>query len=87
MWRVFGVIGLVTVKKTHLLRRVGAQNAETYGILLAQILQAGRWNQSVLCQAYFTYLPRQFMRIVAGFSVTPGDYFLARVVQELPTVL
>ena len=86
-WRVFGVVGLSTAKKTHLPRRVGAQDAETYGASLAQISQAGRWNQSVLCQAYLTHLPRQLMRIVAGFSESPGDYFLARAVHDPPTAL
>ncbi|KAM4062021.1 centromere DNA-binding protein complex CBF3 subunit [Hirsutella rhossiliensis] len=66
---------------------VGAQDAETHGTSLAQISQAGRWNQSVLCQAYLTHLPRQFMRIVAGFSASPGDYFLARAAHEPPYVL
>jgi hypothetical protein len=86
-WRVFGAIGLSAAKKTHLPRRVGAQDAETHGTSLAQISQAGRWNQSVLCQAYLTHLPRQFMRVVAGFSGTPGDYFLARAVVDPPTTL
>ena len=86
-WRVFGAVGLTTAKKTHLPRRVGAQEAETYGTSLAQISQAGRWNQSVLCQAYLTHLPRQFMRIVAGFSATQGDYFLPRAVYEPPVAL
>lgn len=86
-WRVFGAVGLATAKKTHLPRRVGAQDAETHGTSLAQISQAGRWNQSVLCQAYLTHLPRQFMRIVAGFSSTPGDYFLPRAACEPPAAL
>jgi hypothetical protein len=43
-WRIFGAAGLVSSKKTHLPRRVGAQDAETYGSSLAQISQAGRWN-------------------------------------------
>ncbi|XP_044722101.1 centromere DNA-binding protein complex CBF3 subunit [Hirsutella rhossiliensis] len=71
-WRIFGAAGLIASKKTHLPRRVGAQDAETHGTSLAQISQAGRWNQSVLCQAYLTHLPRQFMRIVAGFSASRG---------------
>ncbi|KAM4060804.1 centromere DNA-binding protein complex CBF3 subunit [Hirsutella rhossiliensis] len=83
-WRIFGAAGLIASKKTHLPRRVGAQDAETHGTSLAQISQAGRWNQSVLCQAYLTHLPRQFMRIVAGFSASPGDYFLARAAHEPP---
>jgi hypothetical protein len=83
-WRVFGAAGLVSSKKTHLPRRVGAQDTETHGSSLAQISQAGRWNQSMLCQAYLTHLPRQFMRVVAGFSATAGDYFLARAAHEPP---
>ncbi|KAK7582888.1 hypothetical protein V3481_012184 [Fusarium oxysporum f. sp. vasinfectum] len=86
-WRIFGAAGLMASKKTHLPRRVGAQDAETHGTSLAQISQAVRWNQSVLCQAYLTHLPRQFMRIVAGFSASPGDYFLARAAHEPPYVL
>jgi hypothetical protein len=86
-WRVFGAAGVVSSKKTHLPRRVGAQNAETYGTSLAQISQAGRWNQSVLCQAYLTHLPREFMRVVAGFSTSSGDYFLARAAHEPPYAL
>ncbi|KAM4058575.1 centromere DNA-binding protein complex CBF3 subunit [Hirsutella rhossiliensis] len=79
-WRIFGAAGLIASKKTHLPRRVGAQDAETHGTSLAQISQAGRWNQSVLCQAYLTHLPRQFMRIVAGFSASRG--LLARAAHE-----
>jgi hypothetical protein len=30
-WRVFGAVGLTTAKKTRLPRRLGAQEAETYG--------------------------------------------------------
>lgn len=86
-WRIFGAAGLVSSKKTHLPRRVGAQDAETHGSSLAQISQAGRWNQSVLCQAYLTHLPRQFMRIVTGFSASAGDYFLARAAHDPPAIL
>lgn len=41
----------------------------------------------MLCQAYLTHLPRQFMRVVAGFSASAGDYFLARAAHEPPAVL
>jgi hypothetical protein len=86
-WRIFGAAGLAAVKKTHLPRRVGAQDAETHGSSLTQISQAGRWNQSVLCHAYLTHLPRQFMRVVAGFSASGGNYFLARAAHEPPYAL
>jgi len=86
-WRVFGAAGVISSKKTHLPRRIGAQSAETHGTSLAQISQAGRWNQSVLCQAYLTHLPREFLRIVAGFTASAGDYFLARAAHEPPYLL
>jgi hypothetical protein len=63
------------------------QDAETHGSSLAQISQAGRWNQSVLCQAYFTYLRRQFMHVVAGFSASAGDNFLTLATYEPPLYL
>jgi hypothetical protein len=86
-WKIFGAVGLTTAKKTHLPRCAGAQSAEIHGTSLAQITQAGRWNQSVLCQAYLTHLPREFMKIVSGFSRSQGDYFLARALFEPPSSL
>ncbi len=41
----------------------------------------------MLCQAYLTHLPREFMRVVAGFSSSSGDYFLARGTHEPPYAL
>jgi hypothetical protein len=41
----------------------------------------------MLCQAYLTHLLRQFIRIVAGFSASAGDYFLARAAHDPPAVL
>lgn len=86
-WRIFGAAGITAAKKTHLPRRTGAQDAETHGSSLAQISQAGRWNQSVLVKAYLTHLPREFMRVVAGFSAKAGDYFIARAAHEPPLAL
>ena len=83
-WRVFGAAGIVSATKTHLPRAQGAKEAEIRGTSLGQISQAGRWNQSILCQAYLTHLPRQFMRVVAGFSPSAGDYFLVRAAHEPP---
>jgi Centromere DNA-binding protein complex CBF3 subunit, domain 2/Transcriptional activator of glycolytic enzymes len=83
-WRVFGAAGIISATKTHLPRAQGAKEAEIRGTSLGQISQAGRWNQSILCQAYLTHLPRQFMRVVAGFSPSAGDYFLARAAHEPP---
>jgi hypothetical protein len=86
-WRIFGAAGITAAKKRHLPRRTGAQDAETHGSSLAQISQAGCWNQSVLVKAYLTHLPREFMRVVAGFSAKAGDYFIARAAHEPPLAL
>ena len=87
-WRIFGAAGIGSTNKTHLPRRTGAQNAETHASSLTQISQTGRWNQSMLVKAYATHLPRQFMRIVAGFSSSSGgDYFLPRATYEPPSML
>jgi Centromere DNA-binding protein complex CBF3 subunit, domain 2 len=39
---------------------------------------------SACSNAYLSGLPLKFLRIVAGFSVTPGGYFLARATIEPP---
>ncbi|EAQ84117.1 hypothetical protein CHGG_10521 [Chaetomium globosum CBS 148.51] len=56
-WRIFGAAGITAAKKTHLPRRTGAQDANTHGSSLAQISQAGRWNQSVLTPSSQGRLP------------------------------
>lgn len=86
-WRIFGAANITLPKKIHLPRSAGAQYAEIRGTSLAQISQAGRWNQSVLCQAYLTHLPRQFMKIAAEFTGATGDYFLPRASHEPPAYL
>lgn len=75
--RIFGEAG-VTSTKTHLPKIHGS---------LSQIRQACRWDQGVLCQADPTHLPRQFIRVAAGFAPSPGDYFLVRAVHEPPAIL
>ena len=41
----------------------------------------------MLCQAYLTHLLRKFIHVVAGFSQTVGNYFLACAAYEPPYAL
>lgn len=86
-WKALAAAGVASVLKTHLPRSSGSQHAENKGAAYAQISQAGRWAQSILVKAYLTHLPREFMRIVAGFTASAGDYFLARAAHEPPHAL
>jgi len=84
-WAAFQEAGIVSRMKTHAPRAQGAQMAETLGTSFDQISKAGRWNNTMLCKAYLTHLPRHFMRSVAGFNGDgTGDYFIRRAVYEPP---
>jgi hypothetical protein len=77
-WRVYGAVGLTSKAKTHLPRAAGARDARIHGVAIDQISSAGHWNHSALHQSYLTHLPRDFLKIVAGFSASKGDYYLVR---------
>ncbi|CAD6909645.1 unnamed protein product [Tilletia controversa] len=74
-------------KKTHLNRGGGAHRAEDNGASEAQIRRAGRWVVEKMQGCYLTGLPRESMRAMAGFSVTPGAYHIARASVEPPSSL
>jgi hypothetical protein len=76
------VASIISVIKTYLPQVQDIKEAKIRGMLLGQILQAGHWNQSILCQAYLTYLPCQFMRVITGFLPSAGNYFLVRAAHE-----
>jgi hypothetical protein len=76
--QVFGELGIKTDSITHALRKGGPQSAEMHGVSEKQIGRAGRWEHSVMTNAYLSSLPIKFLRKIAGFSVQGGDYFLGR---------
>jgi len=45
--------------------------------------QSGRWNTDAITGVYLSYLPREFMRSIAGFPQRGNAYFLPRA-QEIP---
>lgn len=65
-------------KVTHIFRGSGARMADLFGAGETDIRRAGRWDMSSMAQHYLTTLPRETMRVLAGFPSTAGQFWLAR---------
>jgi hypothetical protein len=63
--KVFFLIRLYSIKKTHLFRAAGAKMAELLGVSKEQISRASRWVFSQMIGCYLTSLP-------SGFHATDG---------------
>ncbi|KAE8235566.1 hypothetical protein A4X13_0g9449, partial [Tilletia indica] len=87
MKKVLKTLHITNSKKTHLNRGGGARRAEDNGASEARIRRAGRWVVEKMQGCYLTGLPRESMRAMAGFSVTPGAYHIARASVEPPSSL
>lgn len=71
----------VSKKVTHVPRSSAAKMADLVGVSSAQIQRAGLWSQDTMTNAYLDSLPRQFMRVMAGFE-TDAAYHLPRAIEE-----
>jgi len=65
--KTFGYAGINSRKKTHVGRSSGAKLAELEGISEDQIRRACRCNQEQMVGCYLNSLPREFMRVMAGY--------------------
>jgi len=65
--RMFQVVGIRSKEKTHSARKQSVRHAELGGVAESQIRRAGRWNTDAMTGVYLSYLPRAFMRSIAGF--------------------
>ena len=52
-----------------------------------QVRRAGHWERGSMSTAYLSRLPREFMRVAAGFSCTGGNYHLKRATIQPPAAL
>ena len=78
--------GIVSSKVTHLGRGSGAQAAELGGASEDNIRRAGRWEQGSMAKCYLSQLPRESMRVLAGFPADIGSFWISRDI-EVPEVL
>jgi len=75
---MFQGVGIHSKEKTQSARKQSARHAELDGVQEAQIRRAGRWNTDAMTGAYLSYLPRAFIRSIAGFPKEGKGYFLPR---------
>jgi len=76
--KMFRGVGIYSKEITHAPRKQGPRHAELGGVPESQIRRAGRWNTDAMTGVYLSYLPRGFMRAIAGFSQEGKTYFLPR---------
>ena len=81
--KMFQGVGIHSKEKTHSARKQSVRHAELSGVKETQIRRAGRWNTDAMTGAYLSYLPRAFMRSIAGFPKEGKGYFLPRA-REVP---
>ena len=81
--KMFQAVGIHMKEKSHAPRKQSARLAEIRGVPEAQIRRAGRWNTDAMTGVYLSYLPRGFMRSIAGWPQRGNAYFLPRA-QVIP---
>jgi len=85
--KMFQEAGIHSKEKTHSRRKQSARLAELDGVPETQIRRAGRWNTDAMTGAYLSYLPRAFIRSIAGFPQEGKGYFLPRARETPPAAL
>lgn len=78
--------GIKATSVTHLGRSNGAKAAELAGASEDSIRRSGRWEQSAIARCYLSRLPRETMRVHAGFPKDMGSFWIARDI-EVPEPL
>ena len=83
----FTKCNIVSSKKTHAARGSSCKMADLDGADESQIRRLGRWNNTTMNGAYLTSLPREVMRVLAGFPSQQGHFFLPRAAVAPPPEL
>ncbi|CAI5937855.1 unnamed protein product [Closterium sp. NIES-65] len=76
--------GWMLSKVTHIFRRSGAQGLSDDRCADADIGALGGWEQGEMRKAYIIGIPFHPMLMMAGFTGTPGDYYIGRAHAVLP---
>jgi hypothetical protein len=85
--KMFRAVGIHSQEITYCPRKQSARLAELDGVPETQIRRAGRWNTDAMTGAYLSYLPRAFIRSIAGFPQEGKGYFLPRARETPPAAL
>lgn len=79
--------GIASLNATHFGRGAAARSASLGGPSMAGIQAAGRWNQTSLSASYLIALPREGMRVLAGFPKDGGGFYIPRATVKVPSAL
>jgi hypothetical protein len=63
-------------EKAHSARIQSVRHAELGGVSELKIRRTGRWNTDAMTEFYVSYLPRGFIRSIAGFPQEGKVYLL-----------
>ncbi|SAM00958.1 hypothetical protein [Absidia glauca] len=74
-------------KKAHINCGSSARMAGNVCANVDQIRRQGRWNNITINGAYLTNLPRELVRLMAGFPAYGRFFYLARAALDPPTSL
>jgi len=72
--RAFAKAKIHSSKVTPTMRGTAARIADAQGVSEEQVRRPGHWERGSMSTAYLSRLPREFMRVIAGFSRPPGNY-------------
>lgn len=86
MKKCFESLGLKFSAVTHIGRKSAANMADSLGATTDSIRRAGRWNTETMTNVYMSALPRDVLKILAGFK-EEIPYFLPRCLVKPPIEL
>jgi Centromere DNA-binding protein complex CBF3 subunit, domain 2 len=75
--------GILWQEKTLMGRKQSVRHAELNNVAEAGVRRPGRWKTEAMTEIYGSYLPRGFMRSMAGLPKKGKGYFLPRA-REVP---
>lgn len=75
---VFRNVGIHSSKVTHINRKSAINMIAHQGVPGDQQRQVGRWGSDRMVGCYIAGLPVEAIKVLAGFTIRQGDYFLGR---------
>lgn len=74
--KAFKACNIQSSNYTHSVRPSAVNKCAIEGVEMAQTRIAGRWSNGTMESVYLQELPRQAMRVLSGWPVQGGNYFL-----------
>jgi hypothetical protein len=85
--KCFEKLGMNFSAVTHIGRKSASNMADCLGAPVESIRRAGRWNTETVTNVYMSALPKDTMRLLAGFTADGNSYYLSRASIDPPPEL